>query len=154
MSTTEYAPQTKGALKLKGVSQIPKASRKNKKPKAKYEPEPEPEPEPSLDSASKPDGIETTEGGNKSRGEDDGDRDGVGRVKEEEGKKGGEELMTRGKTAAEMRHEERRRKKVSLSFFSSSSPTLFFFSFGVFLGFTPSSFIRSLGPQPLPSAFF
>lgn len=126
MSSAEYVPVARGALKLKGVSQASKSHRKKK-----------PKPEPSLlaHKDTKEGDLEKREDDkierhirSRSRDQEDEERNdrrdkereggGVGGEQEREREtdmdpKEQEEIPTsRGKTAAEVRHEERRKRKV------------------------------------------
>lgn len=123
MSSTDYVPVARGALKLKGV---PQASKSHRKKKA--------QPEPSFtahkDSKGDREKTEDTKVERQIRSHsrdredqerydrNDEERAGgeVGGEREREGdmdpKEHGEIPISRGKTAAEMRHEERRKRKV------------------------------------------
>ena len=126
MSSAEYAPVARGALKLKGV---PQASKSHRKKRAK------PEPSSTTQTDSKEGDRETTDNDklerqirSRSRDRDDQEHDdgkeeeqrdrdmGAQRERESGGEinpKEQEEIpISRGKTAAEMRHEERRKRKV------------------------------------------
>lgn len=135
MSSAEYAPVTRGALKLKGVSQ---ASKPHRKKKAK------PEPSLAAHQDSKDGDREKTEDDNLKRqnkspsrdGEDEERDDGKGeergdgdeggdREGEKDPKEQGDIMVTRGKTAAEMRHEERRKRKVRFPNLHSGQTRIF-----------------------------
>lgn len=126
MSTADYAPVARGALKLKGVSQSSKSHRKKK-----------PKPEPSLlaHQGSRAGDREKREDDRigrrrRSHSQDQKDQEHDDRNDEEQDgvDLGGEQErererdinpeeqdevpISRGKTAAEIRHEERRKRKV------------------------------------------
>ena len=127
MSSAEYVPVTRGALRLKGV---PQASKSHRKKKLK------PEPSSTAHKLSKDGDREKAEDDKlgrqtRSRSRDSGgeerrdvrkdeEREGEDLAGEREGAREGdpdpneqgEMMVSRGKTAAEMRHEERRKRKV------------------------------------------
>ena len=126
MSSAEYAPVARGALKLKGIPQVSKSHRKKRA---------KPEPSSTAHADSKDGGRETTNNDKlerqiRSRSQDRDDQEyedrkeeeqrdsdmGGERERESEGEinpKEQEEIpISRGKTAAEMRHDERRKRKV------------------------------------------
>lgn len=123
MSSAEYVPIARGALKLKGV---PQASKSHRKKKAKPEPlaalkDPKDEDrektgddklERQIKSGSRD--REDEERDDRKDEEQGGEDTGEKREREEEldSKEQREIAFSRGKTAAEMRHEERRKKKV------------------------------------------